>query len=462
MDRTQQAPTATYRLAEWCSSVPARWSPAALASASTAFIDTIAVMQAGASHEAQAAFAKAVLSLDGGNGSATVAARTARASAPWAALINGCAAHQLDFDDVFDPSMSHPSAVLVPAILALAQSKANSGKDCLDAYIVGLEVLARLGEAMNLAHYANGWHATSTLGTMAAAAACARLLRLNTRATQMAISLASSMSGGSKCQFGTLAKPMHAGMAAKNGIIAAHMASMGIEAIDEPLEGTWGYVALTCGDEAPGFQHVLEKLGHIPAIEEHGISVKLYPCCSSTHRPVDALLAAQRQQEFSSGDVARIEVHISEIAARNLRYHRPSTPAQARFSLEYCLAVTLHHRRGPQPTDFSPDAVLDPAIQSLLPLMDIRTDQRLAARGPVGQAPDRIQLTVHLRDGILLSHAMDHPLGHPKNPVGRDKLREKFDACVLGQMDRQQADYLWLLLCNLESQADIQDIMAML
>ncbi|MFC3337795.1 MmgE/PrpD family protein [Paracandidimonas soli] len=462
MENTPQPSGATFRLSEWCANVPAQWSKAELGSASIAFIDTIAVMLAGSSQPAQQDFSEAVLALDGGNGKATVAGRSLAASVPWAAMINGCAAHQLDFDDVLDPSMSHPSAVLVPAILALAQSRANSGKDCLDAYIVGLEVLARLGEAMNLAHYSNGWHATSTLGAMAAAAACSRLLRLDVRRTQMAISLASSMAGGSKCQFGTFAKPMHAGMAAKNGIISAHLSSMGTDAIEEPLEGPWGYIALTCGSEAPGFARVLQKLGKQSAMEEHGVSIKLYPCCNSTHRPIDALLAVLAQHAFAIEDIARIEVHISEIAARNLRYSRPETPAQARFSLEYCLAIALRQRNGPGPADFTPHAVLDTEVQSLLPLMDIRTDPELAMPGSAGEAPHRIHLTVHLKDGRKIDQRMEHPLGHPKNPVGQDTLRRKFDACVKDVLGEDKADSLWRQLSALEQQQDINTLMALL
>lgn len=450
---------ATRQLAEWASTVAPAWSGPALAAATNAFADTVAVMVAASSNPALQRFAAAAASLDGGAGACTIAGSACRATAAWAALANGAAAHYLDFDDVFDPSQSHASAVLVPAILALAETRRSSGAACLDAYIVGLEVLARLGEAMNLAHYARGWHATSTIGTVAAAAACARLLALGAEEMRMALSLATSMAGGSKVQFGTFAKPMHAGLAAKNGILAAHLASMGTEAADEALEGAWGYVELTCGDEAPGFEEVIGNLGHPPAIMEHGLSMKLYPCCSSTHRPVDALVSILQDAAVATQDVERVEACISEIASKNLRFRRPVTPAQARFSLEYCLAVALLRKQGPGLADFLPEAVLDPKVQELLQRIDVRTEASLALPGPRGEAPHRIELAVQLRDGTRLSRGVEYPLGHPRSPVPPAQLKAKFDACVGGSLAADARSSLWLNLCELRSLADIGAIM---
>src|SRR5690606_852739 len=138
---------------------------------------------------------------------------------PWAALVNGAAAHALDFDDNFDPAKAHASAVLVPAILALAEGRAGeppiSGFAMLDAYIVGLQIMGRTGQGVNPYHRDRGWHATATLGAIGAAAACARLLRLSAGQAAHALSLATSMASGSMAQFGTMAKPLHAGLAAK-------------------------------------------------------------------------------------------------------------------------------------------------------------------------------------------------------------------------------------------------------
>ncbi len=453
-----EAEGATMRLARWAAQRSSIWATPSLDGAINAFTDTIAVMMAGARYPALRQFADAILQLGGDHGPASVAGSRLSTGAPWAALINGAAAHYLDFDDVLDPSMSHPSAVLVPAVLALGETLSSSGADCLDAYLVGLEVLARLGEAMNLPHYANGWHATSTLGSIAAAAACARLQRLDATRFGMAMSLGTSMAGGSKRQFGTFAKPMHAGMAAKNGIVAAHMAAAGVEAIEEPLEGNWGYMELTCGDTAPGFNAALDKLGKVSAMQEHGVSVKLYPCCSSTHRPIDALLDLLASEQLDARDVLHVDAAVSEIAARNLRYSRPATPAQARFSLHYCLAVTLHAGRGPVLKDFDPESVPHPDIQALLPRIDMRIDAARASRGPIAESSDTVSVTLRLRDGRQISKSLAYPKGHPKRPMDDGTLRGKYDMCLDGVPAQADGRLLWEKLRALPDITHIGDV----
>ena len=142
----------------------------------------------------------------------------------------------MDFDDYDLASVSHPSAVLVPALIALGEERCASGSEILDAYIVGLEVIARVGMAVNMSHYALGWHATATIGAIGAAAACARIMNLNAEEIANAISLATSMASGYKSQFGTMAKPVHAGLAAKSGVIAAAMGAAGITASSDTLD----------------------------------------------------------------------------------------------------------------------------------------------------------------------------------------------------------------------------------
>src|SRR5690606_18663480 len=151
-------------------------------------------------------------------------------SPPWAALANGTAAHALDFDDNFDPAKAHASAVLIPAILALAEERPAPGFAVLDAYIVGLQIMGRVGQGINPFHRNRGWHATATVGAIGAAAACARLLALSSAQATHALSLATSMAAGSMAQFGTMAKPLHAGLAAKSGVIAASLAQAGLDA----------------------------------------------------------------------------------------------------------------------------------------------------------------------------------------------------------------------------------------
>ncbi len=414
--------SSTARLAAWCAEVPNTWPEAAREAVRCAFVDTLATMLAGRQEECTATARAAVSRW--GSGPCFTAGGT-RLAAPWAALVNGTAAHALDYDDVCEPALSHPSAALVPALLALAEETGASMAACVDAYIVGYEVMARLGQAMNQVHYQRGWHTTLSLGSPAVAAACARLLGLDATKTAMAISLGTSMAGGSKRQFGTMAKPLHAGLAAKNGLVAAQLAAAGLEAIAEPLDGTWGYQEMMAGDKAPGLDAALAGLGGDCAVLRHGIWAKFYPCCASTHRPVDALLSLQ----LVPGDVVRMETLVSEIAVANLRYRVPGSVAEARFSLPYCLAAALHD--GPlTPTSFTPAAIARPAVLDLLGRTEMLPDPAQPASRAISDAVETGIVRVFLRDGTLREASAITPHGHPREPLTAAELDSKFLACA--------------------------------
>ena len=203
----------------WLAETPDAWPAAAIESAHRQFIDVIGVTIPGAAEPAAQRVFETVRGW--GAGPSTALMLGARLAPPWAALVNGTAAHALDFDDNFDPAKAHATAVLAPAILALAETEGASGRACLDAYVAGLQILGRVGQGVNPAHRNRGWHATATVGAIGAAAACARLLRLDARAAGYALSIATSMAGGFMSQFGTMTKPLHAGLAAKAGVMAA-------------------------------------------------------------------------------------------------------------------------------------------------------------------------------------------------------------------------------------------------
>jgi 2-methylcitrate dehydratase PrpD len=220
-------------------------------------------------------------------------------------MANGTAAHALDFDDYEDPGATHPSAVLVPALLALGEERQAPGGDLLDAYIAGLEIIVRLGAAVNLSHYHRGWHATGTLGAVGAAAAGARLLKLNVRDVGYAFGIAASMASGFKSQFGTMAKPLHAGLAAKAGVLAASLAAEGMTASAEVFDGEWSILRLMAGSEAEGFAGALRDLGDPLAIESYGLVIKPYPCCGYIHGTLDGILDLRRAEGLSAPDIAR-------------------------------------------------------------------------------------------------------------------------------------------------------------
>src|SRR4051812_8799582 len=336
----------------WLADAPAAWPEAAWEAARRAFVDTIAVAVPGAGELVTLRTFATVRAW--GEGGATAIGRGARLPAPWAALVNGTAAHALDFDDNFDPAKAHASAVLVPAILALAEQEGAPGRQCLDAYIAGLQILGRVGQGVNPAHRNRGWHATATVGAVGAAAACARLLSLDAKAAAHAVSLATSMAAGFMSQFGTMAKPLHAGLAAKSGILAASLARAGINAGLATLDGPTGMNRLMVG---PDYEQLRDTLGHVEhgqtlrfetdrvgdplLLLSSGLKLKRFPNCGSAHRAMDGLLALRDAHGFAADEVAAIHVRAPLTHLANLMYTDAADALQAKFSLEYALACLL-------------------------------------------------------------------------------------------------------------------------
>lgn len=428
----------TQKIAEWVAGAPRKWSAYAIGAAERAITDTAACLIAGAHDEAPVRVRQG-LGAWGSNGRCSVGGRANGVDAPWAALVNATAAHALDYDDVLDPAASHVSAVMVPSLLALAEEMDASGADFADAYIVGVEVQECLAEAVNMVHYTRGWHTTLTLGSPSAAAACARLMRLDAVQTRNAISLATSMGAGFKRQFGANAKPFHAGLAAKSGIVAARMAAAGLTADPAPLEGYRGFLDLMVGPGSAGFGRVLKRLQGDSAVLRPGLWLKRYPCCASTHRPVDGLLQLMRENALNATDIKQVEAIVSEAAVGNLMYSVPANEMQARFSMPFCIAsaaidgdLTLGN--------FRRDALERADIQRFMPRVTMVLDPEQPADMPsITKSWSRTIVTT--RDGRRLSRKVVDPKGYPDNPLAEDELRAKFADCASRQADAVRASY---------------------
>ena len=449
------APGATLRLGAWVADAPRAWSGEAGRRASSAFVDTAACMLAGADDDAPRAVHDAASRW--GAGSATVAGTPHRLAAPWAALVNGTAAHALDYDDVLEISNAHVSAVLVPALLALGEERDADGGSCVDAFIVGVEVMARLGEALNMTHYFKGWHTTSTLGAPAAAAACARLLGLDAAKASHALSLATSLASGAKRQFGTMAKPLHAGLAAKNGIIAAALAEAGVTAAADAYEGARGFVDLFAGVPRERLEAALGDFDGPPAIERHGLWQKFYPCCASAHRPLDALLALHAEGAVAPQAVAKIDALLPEIAVQNLPYAAPADAMQARFSLPYLLASALADGRLALDA-FGDAALARPGVRAMLPRIGMRADPDQPGDANVDAVPQRATVTVRLAGGDERSRTIHEPRGHPRVPLGMDALHAKFVDCAARALPSAARDAAFEALEGIAGAGDLSAI----
>ena len=430
-------PTAT--LGAWIAGAPANWSANAVATGRRAFVDTLACMIAGAREPVTRGVAATVAGW--GRGPCGVVSGAGGLAAPWAALINGTAAHALDYDDILDPSMSHPSAALVPAILAAVEERGDGGEEArLDAWLIGLEVMARLGEAMNLAHYSRGWHTTLSLGALGVAAACARLAGLDATRAAHAIGLAASMAGGSKRQFGSMAKPLHAGLAAKNGLVAARLAEAGVEAAADVLDGRWGLLDMTAGPEAAGFGPLAARLAGPGAVDEHGVWFKAWPSCGSTHRPIAAALELRDAGGFAPTEIVAVTARVSPTAIGNLRFMKPESAAEAKFCLPFCVGTALFDVRVDL-ASFAPERIGRADLRALADRFHIDLDPELADQRLGGALFERGTVEVTLADGRRLSAACEVPPGHPRRPFDEATMRAKvFDCAAAGGLDRAAAE----------------------
>jgi 2-methylcitrate dehydratase PrpD len=344
----------------------------------------------------------------------------------------------------------------VPALLALAEERGASGRELLDAYIVGLEVLMRIGDAVNMQHYHQGWHATATLGAVAAAAACARLRGLDAGKTAAALGLATSMAGGFKSQFGTSTKPLHAGFAAKAGVLASALAAAGASAARDALDGDWSILNLMAGPEAPGFEEPLKRLGSPLGIEAHGLHVKLYPCCGYIHKGVDGIIELRERHALEAADIAAVNVRIPAHNADILMYPEPQTPKEARFSLEYCAAVAAV-TGGLGIADFTPAAIRRPEVTRFLPRVTLD-------RHPTGPRSSDLDFrepevaTLRLADGRVLERAVDHARGSPELPISETDLAEKFRACAAGVLDPGAVASALELITRLEASPYLSEL----
>jgi 2-methylcitrate dehydratase PrpD len=444
----------TARLAEWAAGWDGTASETARRWARDAFLDTIACMIAGAGDEG-ANRVRGVIAR-WGIGPATVVGSSSGAPAPWAALANGMAAHVLDYDDNVHYAMTHPSAAIVPALLALAEERDLSPEEVARAWLVGVEIQVAVGFGVNRLHYDNGWHATSTVGTIGAAAACARLLGLNEEAMCHTIGFGVSMASGVKAQFGTTAKPFHAGMAAKNAVTAACMAESGLGAAEDPLEGHYGFRSLYVGNGSRGWDGVLDDLGTPLAVEKYGLEPKCYPCCAGAHRALDGLLELQTKHCFNADEVAEIVTLVGWGNASSLLYPEPTQEMEARFSMQYCIAAALMRGRLDL-GDFTLPAIRRPEVRKLFPLIRMETHPRSDAEAPELRKP--AEVTVRLKDGRTLHAVVQHARGTKFRPFKPAERREKFRDCAKGLMPEVSYVALSDALADIDRVGSVRDLM---
>jgi 2-methylcitrate dehydratase PrpD len=407
------------------------------------FIDTIGTMMVGRKEDSVRIMTGVLAPADG---PATLTFGTRKATAPEAAWINGTAAHALDYDDV--SLRGHPSTVLVPAILAEAETLNSSGSDMITAYVAGYEVWAELALRETGLLHEKGWHPTGLYGAPAAAAACAKLRRLDAEKTTIAIALGASQSSGLMSNFGTMTKPFHAGKAAHAGIMAARLAEAGFTANTDALEHPRGFLHAISpqGNEDRASEPLAGKEWRILT---HGLGIKKYPMCYATHRAIDCVLDLVANSPIQARDVKKISVSISDNASKVLRNKQPDTGLAAKFSIQFAMASgVIAGRVGLR--ELTDGFVQRPDVQDLMRKVEVVTTAADDPDMPGAAKFDTV--AVELSDGrTLAGEPVARATGHPSRPLTDAQLYEKFADCLDAGDSDIPADVLFRRLSQIQS-----------
>lgn len=399
--------------------------PATLVGTTRAFVDTVAVGLAGA-REPAARIVGDIDPIGPVDGSATVLRGLRRTGARQAALANGVACHVLDFDDHVNDMKGHPSCVIVPAVLALGETRQMSGREVVEAYLVGYQVMCALGVGLDAQHHwLRGWHATGTEGVIAATAAAARLTGLDHQATRDALGIATSMAASTRQNVGSMTKSLHAGLAAAHALLAVELAAAGYGADPDALDGRNGFLNLFSDVADP--DRLAETLDERWSIDIHGINIKRYPSCYPTHRAADAALALH-QRGVRVQDVESVRILVQPDGLAGIAMLPPDTGLRAKFSLAYVVATALLDGEVPM-TVFTDESVQRSQVRRLVAL----TTCEEAAVPPVGSATwDHAFAVVEVtrRDGSIVRERRDFPHGYASDPLSADELDAKFRGCA--------------------------------
>jgi 2-methylcitrate dehydratase PrpD len=420
-------------LGRFIANTPIEHSELAFERSRRAYLDTVGCMFLGAEHDVTKT-ALGTVSV-WGVGDSPVIGTDISLPAPWAALVNGTSAHSLDYDDWDGPGLTHTSAILVPAILASALPDA-SGLDLFDAHIVGVEVIIRIGEALNMSHYERGWHATNTIGVIGAAAACARILRLDAEASANALSLATSMAGGYTTQFGTSAKPLHAGFAAKSGVLASALAKSGANGQRNALDGKVGFASLMSDALGADFEMSMAKLGDPWGILEYGLYTKMYPSCGCTHLVAEAAENLKAKHSIDPSMINSMQISVSDIASEVLPYGVPNDATEALFSLPWCVAIGLIDGKVGVEA-FSNQAISRNEVSALAARAKVDIHPRHGSDVFHPDYPDSIK--IFMQSGEVFQESVAYPLGAPERPASDRDVERKFLNCAKSCISDTQA-----------------------
>jgi 2-methylcitrate dehydratase PrpD len=411
------------------------------------FLDWLGVTIAGVSEPLVQILAEQVRA-EGGNQQATMIGTRKKVSLSQAALVNGAASHALDYDDVNLTLEGHPSVAVIPGLLALAEMQQASGADFIAAFVAGYETACRIGRLVAPGHYRRGFHATSTAGSFGSAAACAHLLRLDPSQAAMAFGIAGTQAAGLKSMFGTMCKPLHAGKAAQNGLMAAMLAAKGFDSRTDVLECAQGFAATQSEDFHPGPALAEPKTGfHLRAN-----LFKYHAACYLTHAAIECARRLRQRLEARVDGISQVVVRIFTDCDRVCNIPEPTTGLEAKFSLRLTTSLALAGMDTGALSTYCEGNCADPHLVALR--------DKVRVELVPGWTLSQSEVRVILHDGRILDEAHDSGIPAADIRDQRARLETKFHSLVDPILGADESSQLIESVSELERLQNLNSVIA--
>ena len=379
-------------------------------------------------------------------------------SAPHAALANGTSVQGFELDDVHRAGVLHVGAVVLPALIPIAELRAGmSGKEFLTSAVAGYEIGPRVGLCMGPAHIASGWHSGATLGVFSAAAGAARGLKLDAGKTVHALGIAGTQAAGlMAAQFGAMVKRMHAGRSSQSGLYGALLAEAGFTGIVNVLESEYGGFCTTLSQSKDQFNLKELTAGLGETWQTMGIALKFYACVGTNHTTLDAIRDMQRERRFGARDVKRIVVHGSQVTVNHVGWkYVPQGLTSAQLNLPYCVATWLIE--GDCFVDqFTEDKVADPARMKLAEKVEVVHDPAITALG--AKFRHKVHVEAHLNDGTVIKRTVEAARGSEKKFASDAEIVEKYEKLASKALSKARVGKLRDAVLSLEKMKDAAEL----
>jgi 2-methylcitrate dehydratase PrpD len=343
-----------------------------------------------------------------------------------AALLNGISSHVFDFDDTHLKTIIHPAGPVASALLPLAERMRMTGAELLHAFILGVEVECRIGNAVYPAHYDIGWHITGTAGVFGAAAAVGKILGLDVQQMTWALGIAGTQSSGFREMFGTMCKSFHPGRAAQNGLLSAHLAKQNFTSSDRVLEAPRGFGYVMSADR--NFNEVTKNLGGHFEISLN--TYKPFACGIVIHPAIDGAVQLRNAHQLTADMIASIKLRVAPLVLELTGKRTPRVGLEGKFSVFHSVAVAII-RGAAGESEYADDVVADPAVIALRDRVDAVVDRSIR--------DDEAYISITLKDGRVLDKHVEHALGSLERPMSNTDLEAKFLRLCEGILPADQA-----------------------